>query len=170
MAVSGVTKSLRRRGFPASVAGEHVATLRLPIRGGRRTVETVERITTPVVSLTETAAAKIRDLQAEEPDGQAAVLRIAIQGGGCSGFEYALGFDTGAQEGDEALDYHGVTVVVDPLSAPYIKGSTIDFVDSLQESGFKIENPNAGASCGCGHSFQPAEGEAQQEHSHAEGG
>ena len=95
--------------------------------------------------MTETAAAKIRDLQAEEPDGQAAVLRIAIQGGGCSGFEYALGFDTGVQEGDERVDYHGVTVVVDPLSAPYIKGSTIDFVDSLQESGFKIENPNASA-------------------------
>jgi iron-sulfur cluster assembly protein len=136
-------------------------------------VETVERIT-PVVSLTETAAAKIRDLQAEEQDGQAAVLRIAIQGGGCSGFEYALGFDTGVHEGDEALDYHGVTVVVDPLSAPYIKGSTIDFVDSLQESGFKIENPNVAASCGCGHSFQPVEDDAEQgaahEHSHAQGG
>ena len=132
-------------------------------------METVERIS-PVVSLTETAAAKVRELQAEEPEGQASVLRIAIQGGGCSGFEYALGFDTGVQEGDEALEYHGVTVVVDPLSAPYIKGSTIDFVDSLQESGFKIDNPNAGASCGCGHSFQPAEGEGQHAHSHEHGG
>jgi iron-sulfur cluster assembly accessory protein len=122
-------------------------------------VETVER-TTPVVSLTETAAAKVRELQAEEPEGQASVLRIAIQGGGCSGFEYALGFDTGAQEGDDALEYHGVTVVVDPLSRPYIAGSTIDFVDSLQESGFKIENPNATSACGCGSSFQVAEGEA----------
>jgi len=135
-------------------------------------VETVERITNPVVSLTETAAAKIRDLQAEEPDGQAAVLRIAIQGGGCSGFEYALGFDTGVQEGDEALDYHGVTVVVDPLSAPYIKGSTIDFVDTLQESGFKIENPNVAASCGCGHSFQPVEDDEEQvaAHTHSQSG
>ena len=119
-------------------------------------METVER-TIPVISLTEVAAAKIRELQAEEPEGDAAVLRIAIQGGGCSGFEYALGFDTGVQEGDEALEYHGVTVVVDPLSKPYIAGSTIDFVDTLQESGFKIDNPNAGASCGCGHSFQPAD-------------
>jgi iron-sulfur cluster assembly accessory protein len=135
-------------------------------------VETVER-TTPVVSLTETAAAKVRELQAEEPEGQASVLRIAIQGGGCSGFEYALGFDTGAQEGDDALEYHGVTVVVDPLSKPYIVGSTIDFVDSLQESGFKIENPNAGSSCGCGHSFQPNEGEepaSAHEHEHASAG
>ena len=132
-------------------------------------METVERIT-PVVSLTEAAATKIRELQAEEAEGEAAVLRIAIQGGGCSGFEYALGFDTGVQEGDEANDFHGVTVVVDPLSAPYLKGASIDFVDTLQESGFKIENPNVSASCGCGHSFQPNEGEAEQGHTHAHGG
>ena len=133
-------------------------------------METVER-TVPVVSLTETAATKIRELQAEEPEGDAAVLRIAIQGGGCSGFEYALGFDTGVHEGDEALDYYGVTVVVDPLSKPYIAGSTIDFVDTLQESGFKIDNPNAGASCGCGHSFQPADDAAhEQQHAHGCGG
>jgi iron-sulfur cluster assembly accessory protein len=133
-------------------------------------VETVERIT-PVVSITEAAASKIRELQAEEPEGEAAVLRIAIQGGGCSGFEYALGFDTGVQEGDEANDFHGVTVVVDPLSAPYLKGASIDFVDTLQESGFKIENPNVSASCGCGHSFQPNEGEAEQhQHEDAAGG
>ena len=94
-------------------------------------------------------------------------MRIAIQGGGCSGFEYALGFDTGVHEGDEANEFHGVTVVVDPLSAPYLKGASIDFVDTLQESGFKIENPNVQASCGCGHSFQPNEGEAEQGHSHA---
>ena len=122
-------------------------------------METVERVT-PIVSLTETAATKIRELIAEEPEGEAAVLRIAIQGGGCSGFEYALGFDTGAQEGDEAYEFHGVTVVIDPLSAPYIKGAKIDFVNSLQESGFKIENPNVTAACGCGHSFQVEEGEA----------
>jgi iron-sulfur cluster assembly accessory protein len=134
-------------------------------------VETVERIT-PVVSITEAAASKIRELQAEEPEGEAAVLRIAIQGGGCSGFEYALGFDTGVQEGDEANDFHGVTVVVDPLSAPYLKGASIDFVDTLQESGFKIENPNVAASCGCGHSFQPVEDDAAavegHTHSHAQ--
>ena len=61
------------------------------------------------------------------------MLRVAIQGGGCSGFEYALGFDRGAQEGDLELELHGVTVVVDPFSAPYLKGAEIDFVDSLQE-------------------------------------
>ena len=116
-------------------------------------METVERLT-PVVSLTEAAATKIRDLQAEEPEGEAAVLRIAIQGGGCSGFEYALGFDRGAQDGDLEFSFHGVDVVVDPYSAPYLQGATIDFLNGLEESGFKIDNPNVSSACGCGHSFQ----------------
>jgi iron-sulfur cluster assembly protein len=97
---------------------------------------------------------------AEEPAGEAEVLRVAIQGGGCSGFEYALGFDRGAQAGDHELEFHGVKVVVDPFSAPYLQGSTIDFLEGLQESGFKIDNPNVASACGCGHSFQVAEGEA----------
>ncbi len=119
---------------------------------------TVEDPTT-LVGLTERAAAKIRELLAEEPEGEASVLRIAVQGGGCSGFEYALGFDTGAQEGDHELDAHGVRVVVDPFSAPYLQGAQIDFLDGLQESGFKIENPNVSSACGCGHSFQVEDGE-----------
>jgi iron-sulfur cluster assembly accessory protein len=97
---------------------------------------------------------------AGEPAGEAEVLRVAIQGGGCSGFEYALGFDRGAQAGDHELEFYGVTVVIDPFSAPYLQGSTIDFLEGLQESGFKIENPNATAACGCGHSFQVEEGAA----------
>jgi iron-sulfur cluster assembly protein len=121
---------------------------------------TTEIRTESVLRLTERAAEKIRGLQAEEPGGDAAVLRVAIQGGGCSGFEYALGFDRGAQEGDHELEFHGVKVVVDPFSAPYLQGSTVDFLETLQESGFKIENPNATSSCGCGSSFQVADGEA----------
>ena len=113
-----------------------------------------------LIDLTERAALKIRELQAEEPAGDAEVLRVAVQGGGCSGFEYALGFDRGAQEGDHELEFHGVKVVVDPFSAPYLKGSTIDFLETLQESGFKIDNPNVASACGCGSSFQVAEGEA----------
>jgi iron-sulfur cluster assembly accessory protein len=116
-----------------------------------------------LVGLTERAAAKIRELQTEEPDGGASVLRVAVQGGGCSGFEYALGFDTGAQEGDHELDMHGVRVVVDPFSAPYLQGAQIDFLDGLQESGFKIDNPNVSSACGCGHSFQVEEGETPPE-------
>ena len=111
-----------------------------------------------VVTLTERAAVKISALMAQEPAGEAEVLRVAIQGGGCSGFEYALGFDRGAQAGDHELEFHGVKVVVDPFSAPYLQGSKIDFLEGLQESGFKIDNPNAASSCGCGHSFQVEEG------------
>ena len=65
---------------------------------------------------------------------------------------------TGAQSGDHELSFHGVSVVVDPFSAPYLQGATIDFLEGLQESGFKIENPNATSACGCGHSFQVEEG------------
>jgi iron-sulfur cluster assembly protein len=110
-----------------------------------------------LVSLTEGAASKIKELMAEEPAGEAEVLRIAVQGGGCSGFEYALGFDTGAQEGDHEVHAFGIQVVVDPFSAPYIQGTQIDFVEGLQ-GGFAINNPNVTSSCGCGHSFQVEEG------------
>ena len=122
-------------------------------------METTERQAT-LISLTETAAAKIKELLAEEPDVDTCVLRVAVQGGGCSGFEYALGFDQGPQQGDHELELHGVRMVVDPFSAPYLQGAKIDYLNGLQESGFKIDNPNVVASCGCGHSFQVDEGEA----------
>ena len=113
---------------------------------------------TPLITLTESAAAKVKQLMAEEPEGEAEVLRVAIQGGGCSGFQYGLGFDRGTQAGDLELELHGVPVVVDPFSAPYLKGAEIDYVDSIQAAGFAISNPNASSSCGCGHSFQVEEG------------
>jgi iron-sulfur cluster assembly accessory protein len=117
----------------------------------------------PLVTLTAGAAAKVKALMAEEPDAGSLVLRVAIQGGGCSGFQYGLGFDSGAADGDLELEYDGVRVVVDPFSAPYLRGATIDFLNSIEESGFKIDNPNAAASCGCGHSFTVAEGEEPAE-------
>jgi iron-sulfur cluster assembly protein len=116
--------------------------------------------TTPVLSVTEAAALKIKQLLAGEDD--VSVLRVAIQGGGCSGFQYGLGFDRGAADGDLEFEQHGVTVVVDPFSAPYLQGAQVDYVDSIQQSGFAIDNPNAVASCGCGHSFQVAEGETPE--------
>ena len=122
-------------------------------------MEIVER-TDELIALTPSAAAKIKGLMAEEPEGEGSVLRVAVQGGGCSGFEYALGFDRAAQEGDLELESHGVSVVVDPFSAPYLRGAEIDYLETIQESGFKISNPNVTAACGCGHSFQVAEGEA----------
>jgi iron-sulfur cluster assembly accessory protein len=128
----------------------------------RQMTEIQERTaTTPLLSVTEAAAVKIKQLLAEESDVE--VLRIAIQGGGCSGFQYGLGFDTAAADGDFEFEQHGVTVVVDPFSAPYLQGAEVDYVDSIQAAGFAINNPNATASCGCGHSFQVAEGEAPED-------
>ncbi len=129
------------------------------------TVETTQT----EIEITARAAEKIKELMAAEPAGEAEVLRVAIRGGGCGGFEYALGFDHGAVEGDSVAELHGVTVVVDPASAPYLSGASVDFVESLQESGFKIENPNASSSCGCGHSFQVAEDGSPEDHVHGAG-
>jgi iron-sulfur cluster assembly protein len=131
-------------------------------------MEIIERPET-LVSLTPTAAEKIRELMAEDPDGQSSVLRVAIQGGGCSGFQYGLGFDAGPVDDDETLELHGVTVVIDPYSAPYLRGATIDFLSGIEESGFKIDNPNASASCGCGHSFTVDEGAEAAPGAHGDG-
>jgi iron-sulfur cluster assembly accessory protein len=117
---------------------------------------------TPLMSVTDAAAAKIRQLMAEEDDVN--VLRVAIQGGGCSGFQYGLGFDRGSQEGDVEFEAAVVPVVVDPFSAPYLQGAEIDYVDSIQAAGFAINNPNATSSCGCGHSFQVEEGSEAESH------
>jgi iron-sulfur cluster assembly protein len=132
-----------------------------PVRYHEPMATVEHRIDVPgdtLISLTPLAAAKVKELLADEPDGDTLVLRVAIQGGGCSGFQYGLGFDTVA-EGDLELSLEGVPVVVDPFSVPYLRGTTIDFLNTIQESGFKIDNPNATASCGCGHSFTVAEGE-----------
>ena len=132
-------------------------------------VATVEHPTETLITLTPVAASKIKELLAEEPDAGSLVLRVAIQGGGCSGFQYGLGFDAGAAEGDLEFEIQGVPVVVDPFSAPYLQGTTIDFLNTIQESGFKIDNPNAVSSCGCGHSFQVEEGEELPEGTHVGG-
>jgi iron-sulfur cluster assembly protein len=129
---------------------------------------TVEHTDT-LITLTPLAAQKVRELLAEEPDGESLVLRVAIQGGGCSGFQYGLGFDSGAAEGDLELELEGVPVVVDPFSAPYLRGTTIVFLNTIQESAFKLDNPNAVSSCGCGHSFQVAEDEELPEGTHVGG-
>jgi iron-sulfur cluster assembly accessory protein len=121
-----------------------------------RPMEIQER-TDALVGLTPAAAAKVKQLMEQETD--VSVLRVAIEGGGCSGFQYGLGFDRGAAEGDHEYEVEGVRVVVDPFSAPYLRGATVDYLETIQEAGFKIDNPNAVSSCGCGHSFQVAEGE-----------
>ena len=80
-------------------------------------------------------------------------LRIAISGGGCSGFQYGMSLEETTSEDDTVLEYGAIKVLVDPLSAPLLEGVTVDFVDSLNGSGFKFENPNASSSCACGSSF-----------------
>ena len=132
-------------------------------------MEIAERPTDVLLDLTPLAAEKVKELMASEPDSESLVLRVAIQGGGCSGFQYGLGFDSGAAEGDHELTLEGVRVVVDPFSAPYLQGAKVDYLTGLQESGFKIDNPTAVSSCGCGHSFQVEEGEELPEGTHVGG-
>lgn len=113
------------------------------------------------VKVSDRAARRIGEILHREQPGT--MLRVSVEGGGCSGFQYGLGFDRSAQEGDLEFECEGVTVVVDPFSAPYLSGARVDYLETIEESGFKIENPNAVASCGCGHSFQVAEGEAPED-------
>ena len=117
-----------------------------------RPMATIER--QALVTLTESAATKVRELMAEEPEGEATVLRVAVQGGGCSGFQYGLTFDNEEKPNDNVIEFDGLKVYVDAMSGMYLDGVKIDYIESLEGSGFKIENPNASGSCGCGQSFQ----------------
>src|SRR5688572_15636161 len=108
--------------------------------------------TTEGVILTEGAATKVKSLLDQEGRDDLA-LRIAVQPGGCSGLRYQLFFDERTLDGDQVEDFGGVHVVVDRMSAPYLGGATIDFVDTIERQGFTIDNPNAGGSCACGDSF-----------------
>lgn len=110
-----------------------------------------EQISTGIV-LTDAAALKVKTLlEAEGRDDL--TLRVAVQPGGCSGLRYQLFFDDRSLDGDVIKDYQGVGVVTDRMSAPYLGGATIDFVDTIEKQGFTIDNPNAGSSCACGDSF-----------------
>lgn len=107
-----------------------------------------------VVTVTERAAAKMQDFLAEQDDSAEDVaLRVAVQAGGCSGFQYALFFDDRKLDGDTEYEQHGVSVRVDQQSAMYLRGATVDWKESLEASGFAIDNPNANQSCACGDSF-----------------
>jgi iron-sulfur cluster assembly accessory protein len=104
------------------------------------------------VSLTDAAASKAKALLDQEGRDDMD-LRIAVQPGGCAGLRYQLFFDERTLDGDARRDFHGLGVVVDRMSAPYLEGAVIDFVDTIEKQGFTIENPNAGGSCACGDSF-----------------
>ncbi|PZF82280.1 HesB/IscA family protein [Jiangella anatolica] len=113
---------------------------------------TVQEQVTDGVVLTDGAASKVKALLDQEGRDDLA-LRIAVQPGGCSGLRYQLFFDERSLDGDAVKDFGGVNVVVDRMSAPYLGGATIDFVDTIEKQGFTIDNPNAGGSCACGDSF-----------------
>lgn len=107
-----------------------------------------------MITVTETAAEKITALLAEEAK-LGAGLRVFVQGGGCSGFQYGLMIDEGEgdAEADRVFEVNGVRLLVDPISMRYLKGAEVDFVDNNMGGGFTIKNPNAKSTCGCGSSF-----------------
>jgi iron-sulfur cluster assembly accessory protein len=105
------------------------------------------------VILTQTAAERVQRLM-EERSVVGHALRVFVSGGGCSGLQYGMALESQPRETDLRFSLHGVDIVVDPVSIDYLNGATIDYVDDLMGGGFRIDNPNAVASCGCGHSFR----------------
>jgi iron-sulfur cluster assembly accessory protein len=113
-------------------------------------------IETSVINMTPTALEKVQELLTQENDPSLG-LRIFVAGGGCSGLQYGMTLDE-EQEGDTLIPQGDFKVFVDEMSLEYIKGSQVDYVDSLMGAGFTVNNPNAVSSCGCGHSFRTADG------------
>ena len=111
-----------------------------------------------MVTLTDIAATKVKELMNGQADAPEAGLRVAVRGGGCSGFQYALAFDE-QRDGDTVFEDHGLRLLVDEASMPYVRGSVVDYVESLQGAGFQVNNPNVIAACGCGSSFRVADEE-----------
>jgi iron-sulfur cluster assembly accessory protein len=107
-----------------------------------------------LVNLTPSAAEKVQELLDQEGDPSLG-LRIFVAGGGCSGMQYGMTLDE-VQDGDVVVELQGIRVLVDEMSAGYIQGSDVDYVDSLMGAGFTVNNPNAVSTCGCGHSFKTA--------------
>ena len=108
--------------------------------------------TESAINVTDAAAIKLKELLAGQQDTDQ-VLRVAVKGGGCSGFQYALALDK-AKEDDHVFEHNGVRVVVDKVSMQFVFGSEVDYVEGLQGAGFAVNNPNVVAACGCGSSFQ----------------
>jgi len=112
-----------------------------------------------VITFTDKGAEKVKEFLASQgADTTSSGLRVGVRGGGCSGFQYALAFDT-VRDGDEIFEDHGLKILVDRPSLPYVRGAVVDYVESLQGAGFKVDNPNVIAACGCGSSFRVADEE-----------
>lgn len=113
-------------------------------------------LTTPI-NITSEAARRLAGLKQEKNLDESFALRVFVAGGGCSGLQYGMTFDDQVRDGDTEFEEGGLRVLVDPMSAKHMGGASIDYIDSLMGGGFKIDNPNAVASCGCGSSFRPKE-------------
>ena len=112
-----------------------------------------------MITITDKGAEKVRDfLTSQNADIATAGLRVAVRGGGCSGFQYQLAFDD-QREDDAVFEDHGLRLLCDNASLPFVRGSVIDYEESLQGAGFKVNNPNVVAACGCGSSFRVADEE-----------
>jgi iron-sulfur cluster assembly accessory protein len=115
-------------------------------------VERIDNASLPDLKLTPKAVEMVRKMHAKEGLSAGHGMRIGVVGGGCSGFQYSLNFDT-HKEGDRVTDFGGVIVYVDEISLPYIAGTTLDYVEGLHGAGFRFDNPRASRTCGCGSSF-----------------
>lgn len=112
-----------------------------------------------MITITDKGAEKVHEfLSSQQTDVSLAGLRVGVRGGGCSGFQYQLAFDE-QRESDVVFESHGLKLLVDSASLQYVNGSVIDYQESLQGAGFKVENPNVVAACGCGSSFRVADEE-----------
>jgi iron-sulfur cluster assembly protein len=112
-----------------------------------------------VITFSDKGAEKVKDFLASQgADTTTSGLRVGVRGGGCSGFQYALAFDV-ERDDDEIFEDKGLRILVDRPSLPYVRGAVVDYVESLQGAGFKVENPNIVAACGCGSSFRVADEE-----------
>lgn len=116
-----------------------------------------------MITITDAAGAKIKEVMAQRETDADTVLRLFVRTGGCSGFSYGLALDGNTSEDDRIIEQHGIRVAVDPVSAMYLQGVQIDYIDSVMGGGFTIRNPNAVQTCGCGQSFRTADeaGQAQ---------
>ena len=119
---------------------------------------TTETTTTPV-TITPLAATRLASLKTEKQLDESYALRVFVAGGGCSGLQYGMTFDDQVREGDTEVSENGMRMLIDPISIRYLAGASIDYIDNMMGGGFKIDNPNAVSSCGCGHSFRAKDGE-----------
>src|SRR5690242_6386574 len=131
-------------GLAAAAAGESGST--------RKMAESTGEVEERAIAVTEKAAQRIAELK-EQESAENAFLRIAVSGGGCSGFQYGLSFDDQRNEDDYVFERDGIGVVVDDVSLDLLNGAEVDFVEDLMGASFQIRNPNAASSCGCGNSF-----------------